>query len=70
MTDCIHHWLLAEMTVAGTPGTCLKCGAEKNWPRPNYAALADGRPFIMRDPLLARSGINSVGRYKRTSDYY
>jgi hypothetical protein len=70
MTDCgkAHHWDLESPEGELIPGKCRNCGAVRDWP--NKFIVAEGRPFITRDPLIPRSALNGVGGYQRTADYY
>lgn len=55
MTEHAHHWLLEAPGPEGTPSACRDCPAVKTWPKPNYSQLLDGRPFLVKDPLLKRA---------------
>jgi hypothetical protein len=68
MPDCAHHFLLEAPQNGRIPGRCKDCGAERDWPA--HGVVAEGRPFILRDPLLSRTHQNGVGGYRRTQDYY
>ena len=55
MSDCVHWWILEASSREGTPSVCRDCGDEKTWPPASYTQLLDGRPFLVKDPLLRRA---------------
>jgi hypothetical protein len=67
MTDCVHHWLLDSPEGELIVGKCRNCGAERDWP--NTVKAAEGRPFILRDPLLPRIYNTGYGG-PRPQDYW
>ena len=65
MSDHTHWWILEAPGPDGTPSACRDCPATKVWPRLKYLTLADGRPFITKDPLLRRAErIYSLGGWR------
>jgi hypothetical protein len=68
MADCSHHYVLEAPVEDRVPGKCRDCGKVRDWPA--VGTKAEGRPFILRDPLLSRTHLNGVGGYRRTQDYY
>jgi len=59
MSSCIHWWLLTHPVGDVIPSTCKLCGEAKNWRA--IGVRAEGRPFITRDPLLARTLVGGYG---------
>lgn len=57
---CASHWYMLGTPVNGrVPGKCRDCDAERDWP--DIGTQAEGRPWIIHDPLLRRTMVGGYG---------
>lgn len=54
MTDCVHHWLLADPAGGRVAGICRDCGEARTWVSFHAHDLREFNSLLPRDPILRR----------------
>lgn len=68
MTDCVHWYELDSPEGPTITGKCRNCADVRQWP--NHVMPMNGRPFILKDPLMPRLFNAGYGGPRPRTDYY